>query len=215
MFLSYIIGGRGMNIVIVDDHPVVRKGLIFILTNEKSIKEIKEASNIQEAMSIMTKQEIGIAVINLKLDKEDGLEIVAKAKEIGLKTKFIILTSFISQENFKRAEQLGVDGYILKEAFVEDILYAISIVSRGKKYYYPEILKQNSKLNNNSIVNQLTHREKDVLKEITKGLSNEKIASSLYISEYTVKKHVSNILSKLNLSNRTQVAFMVNNKINI
>lgn len=201
--------------VIVDTHPVVRKGFISILTNDKSIKEIKEASNIQEAMSIISKEDIAIAIIDIKLDDEDGLDIIAKAKEIGLKTKFIILTSFISQENFKRAEQLGVDGYILKDAFIEDILYAISVVNRGNKYYYPEILKQNNYLNNNSIINQLTLREKEVLNEIRKGLSNEEIAHSLYISEYTVKKHVSNILSKFNLHNRTQVASKINNEGNI
>ncbi|ADL51253.1 response regulator [Clostridium cellulovorans] len=202
-----------MNIVIVDDHPVVRKGIKFILANEKNIEEVKEASNIEEALNIIKNEEIEIAIIDLVLNKEDGLDIIAKAKELGLGTKFILLSSSISQEDFKRASKLGVDGYILKEAFVEDILYAISIISRGMKYYYSEVLKQNGQLDQNSMINQLTEREKDVLTEIRKGLSNEEIAKVLYISEHTVKKHVSNILSKFNLSNRTQVAFMVNNKL--
>ena len=92
-------------------------------------------------MSIITKEEIEIVIVDLKLDNEDGLDIVARAKDMDLKTKFIVLTEFMSQEDFKRAEQLGVDGYILKEAFVEDILYAIRVINRGKKYYYSEILK--------------------------------------------------------------------------
>jgi len=196
-----------VKIVIVDNHPVVRQGLISILTNEKSIEEIKEASNIQEAMSIIGKEEIEIAIIDLRLDNEDGLAIVARSKDMELKTKFIVLTQAMSEEDLKKAEHLGVYGYILKEAFVDDILYAIRIISRGKKYYYPDILKYD-----NSIINQLTNREKDVLNELRKGLSNEEIASSLYISEHTVKKHVSNILTKFNLSNRTQVTLKLSNK---
>jgi len=201
-----------MKIVIVDNHPVIRQGIISILANEKDVQEIKEASNIQEAMSIITREEIEIVIVDLRLDNEDGLAIVARAKDMDLKTKFIVLTEVMSQEDFKRATQLGVEGYILKEAFVEDILYAIRVISRGKKYYYSEILKYNDHFNNNSIINQLTDREKDVLNEIRKGLSNEEIANSLYISEHTVKKHVSNILTKLNVSNRTQIAFKLNNK---
>lgn len=201
-----------MKIVSVDNHPVVRQGLISILANEKDIEEIKEASSIQEAMSIITKEEIEIVIIDLRLDNEDALDIVARAKDMNLKTKFIVLTEAMSQEDFKRAEQLGVDGYILKEAFIEDILYAIRVINRGKKYYYWEILKCDDHFNNNSILNKLTDREKDVLNEIKRGLSNEEIASRLYISEHTVKKHVSSILTKLNLSNRTQIALRLDNK---
>ena len=201
-----------MKIVIVDDHPLVRQGLISILTNEKNIDEIKEASNIKEAISLIMKDEIDVAMVDLRLGTEDGLEIVAKGKEMNLKTKFVILTSFIPQEDFKRAEKMGVDGYILKEAFAEDILYATRLISRGKKYYDPEILKQKDILNN-GLIRQLTDRENDVLREVGKGLSNEEIARVLYISEHTVKKHVSNILCKLNLNHRAQVVFMVNTKV--
>lgn len=202
-----------MKLLIVDDHPLVRQGLKAILTNEKNIDEIKETSNIEEAMNIIMRDEIEVAIIDLRLGSEDGLEIVANGKKMNLKTKFVVLTSFIPQEDFKRAEKLEVDGYILKEAFAEDILYAFRLINRGKKYYDPEILKQKDELNNNSLIHQLTNRENDVLKEVAKGLSNEEIANALYISEHTVKKHVSNILYKLNLNHRAQVVYMVNNKV--
>ena len=118
-----------MKVIIVDDQPVVIKGITSILsTNGESIKEIKEALNIQEAMTILIREEVEIAIIDLKLNKENGLDIVTRSKEMNIRTKFIILTEFMSKENFERAEQLGVDGYILKEAFVEDILYAINII---------------------------------------------------------------------------------------
>lgn len=200
-----------MNVVIIDDHPVVRKGILSILTNEEGIDEIREASNIKEAINVISRRDMDIAIVDLNLQEEDGFDIIEQAKDMNLKTKFIVMSTFISVYNFKKAEQLGVYGYILKEAFPEDILYAISTVSRGKKYYYPEILKQSSQLNNNKIICQLTPREKDVLREIGKGSSNEEIARNLYISEYTVKKHVSSILSKCHLHNRTQIAFMINN----
>lgn len=204
-----------MNLLIVDDHPLVRKGIISILSNTKDINEIKEASNIEEAMSKIKKDDIQISMVDLKLGKESGLDIISKSKELNIHMKFIIVTSFLSRENFTEAEQLAVDGYILKEAFAEDILYAISVISRGKKYYDPEIFKNKQDTNNKNTLSQLTNREKEVLKVIGKGLSNEEIANVLYISEHTVKKHVSNILSKLDLKHRAQLVFMVNNKLNI
>lgn len=130
-----------MNIVIVDNYPVVRQGIISILTNEKNISRIREASNIEEAMSVMAMEEIDIAIIDPRLGNEDGFAITARAKYMELRTKFIIFTEAMSEEDFKRAEKLGVEGYILKEALAEDILYAISVIDRGKKYYYWEILK--------------------------------------------------------------------------
>jgi two-component system nitrate/nitrite response regulator NarL len=202
-----------VKIVVIDNHPVIRQGLISILNNEKNIEEIKEASNIEEAMSIITKEDIEIAIIDLRLGTEDGLAIVSRAKAMYLKTKFIVLTEVMLEKDFKRGEQLGVEGYLLKEAFIEDIVYAIRVIMRGKRYYYSELLKYDEHFND-SVINKLTDREKDVLNEIKKGLSNEEIANKLRISEHTVKKHVSSILTKLNLNNRTQIAFKLNNKSN-
>lgn len=199
-----------MKLVIVDDHPLARQGFISMLSGEKNIQEVKEASNIEEAMNIISNEDMEMAVIDLKLGQEDGLDIVSKGKKINVKTKFIVLTSFIPQEDFQRAEEIGVDGYILKDAFAEDILYAIHVISRGKKYYDPEIIRNKDEWGENNLFNSLTTREKDVLKEIGKGLSNEEISKDLYISEHTVKKHVSNILAKLNLKHRSQIVFMMN-----
>lgn len=197
-----------MKLLIVDDHPLVRKGLISILSNE-FINEIKETDNVKEAIDILMKDKTEIAMIDLRLGHENGLDIVTKAKEKNINTKFIILTSFISEEDFNRAEQIGVEGYVLKEAFTEDILYAMNIISRGKKYYSPELIEQKNSLDSNKL-KVLTSREKEILKELEKGRSNEEIARSMFISEFTVKKHVSNILAKLNLKNRAQVAYFIN-----
>lgn len=201
-----------MRLVIVDDHPLVRRGLISVLKEEKDIEMVKEASNITEAVSLITKEQPDIAIIDLKLGNENGLDIVARSKKLSNTTKFMILTTFISQEDFLKGEQIGVDGYMLKDAFFEDLFYAVKSINRGKKYYDPGIIDYSHREKENNLISQLTDREKEVLLELGKGFSNEDIAKKLFISENTVKKHVSNILLKMNLKQRSQVVALVNSK---
>lgn len=200
-----------MKLVVVDDHTVVRKGIISMLSLDNNIQDIMEASTIEEAIKVLKNEKPDIALVDLKLQKEDGLDIVKEGKKIGLETKYIILTSFISREDFIRAEKIGVDGYVMKNAYVEDILYALQIVKRGKMYIDSEILDYIDQKDDDDICKTLTGRETDVFNELIKGLSNDEIAKKLYISENTVKKYVSNILSKLNLKSRTQAVALLNN----
>lgn len=204
-----------MNLLVVDDHPLVRRGLISLLSSNNDLHEIKEAGSLAEAVSIIKREKPEIALVDLKLGQDNGLEVIEQGKKISPDTKFLILTSFISHEDFLRAEEIGLDGYILKEALAEDIIYAINVIQRGKKYYDPEVVSYKSNREEYSITDQLTDREKDVLMELGKGISNDEIAKKLYISSNTVKKHVSSILSKLNLNHRAQAVLLVNNKSNI
>jgi len=197
-----------MNILIVDDHPLVRKGLVSTLSFEDNIEKIQEASNVHDAMNSLIQDKYDSAIIDLNLGNEDGLEIIKRAKEKNLNTKFIILTSSIKKEDFSRAQKSGVDGYLLKDAFAEDIIYALSVIKRGRKFYDSEMLNYKVTDEEDNKINQLTPREKDVVRELGNGLSNLQIGKKLYISENTVKKHVSNILSKLNLSHRTQIMLL-------
>lgn len=204
-----------MKILIVDDHPLVRKGISSTLSFENDIEKILEASNIEEAMNQIQTEKPDLAIVDLNLGREDGLEIVSNSREKGSKTKFLILTSSIKKDDFTRAMEMDVDGYILKEAFAEDILYAIHVVLRGKQFIDPEVIRyQATKNKEDKYLDELTPRESDVLVELGKGLSNLEIAESLFISEHTVKKHVSNILSKLELSHRTQAALLVKQTAN-
>lgn len=200
-----------MKLLIVDDHFLVRKGLEAMFKEEKNIECILEACNINEAINIIIKDKPDIVLVDLKLGKEDGLDLVSKGKSLNSSCKFIIITSFISHKDFLRGEEIDMDGYIIKDAFSEDIFYAISAVSRGKKYYDPSIINYKDPSKNDAMIQALTDREKEVLRELGKGYSNDKIAKQLYISQNTVKKHVSNILAKLNINQRAQAVFLVNN----
>jgi DNA-binding NarL/FixJ family response regulator len=202
-----------MKLLIVDDHFLVRKGLVSMFIEDKSIECIKEASNIDEASNIIMKDKPDMVLVDLKLGKEDGLDLALKGKQLSKNSKFIIITSFISQESFLKAEQIGIDGYILKDAFSEDIFYAVSAVNRGKKYYDSSIVGYKEKSKENLMIEVLTDREKEVLRELGKGYSNDAIAKELYISQNTVKKHVSSIFAKLNISQRAQAVFLVNNRL--
>ncbi|WFA08273.1 response regulator transcription factor [Tissierella sp. Yu-01] len=205
-----------MKILVVDDHPLVRKGVSSTLSFEEETEKIFEASNIQEAISLINSEKPELIIVDLYLGNEDGLEIVRRAKSKNSNAKFMVLTSSLKKEDFLRSEEVGVDGYILKEAFAEDILYAVRVVLRGKKFIDPEILKhQSSHSQKNNRLSELTPRENDVLVALGKGLSNQEIAEELFISEHTVKKHISNILSKLELSHRTQAALLVNEASNL
>lgn len=199
-----------MKALLVDDHALVRSGLISILSRVEEITEIIEASTSDHAMEKLIKEKPDISFIDLRLGKEDGIRLVNKAIKKGLNSKYIILTSSNKISDFNRAYEAGVDGYILKEAFVEDILYAIRVILRGKKFFDQELFEKDLNAYDHLNVDKLTPREQDILIELGKGLSNIEIAHSLFISENTVKKHISNIFSKLELTHRTQAALYAN-----
>ncbi len=200
-----------MKILIVDDHPLVRKGISTALAYGDGIREIKEAGTIGEAMELIVSKPPDIVIIDLNLASEDGLQILYKTREKGIETKFVVITSSSRKEDFYRSREAGVDGYILKEAFAEDILYGLNLVARGGKFYDPEIIQCQLEEKGEEYLKVLSPREQDVLREIGKGFSNAEIGQRLFISENTVKKHVSNILSKLNLNHRTEAALYINN----
>jgi two-component system nitrate/nitrite response regulator NarL len=202
-----------MTIIIIDDHQLVRKGIISVLKNDDKIESIYEAENGETAFDIINKYMPEIMLVDIKLKNGlSGLSIIEEAKRKNLPMKMIILTSYLSIDDFETAENLNVDGYIFKDALDEDIKYAISLVYRGQKYYSPSVVKYCSGSTNKSKLREiLTKREIEVLKEVGKGMTNDEIAKFLFISENTVKKHISNILSKLNLGNRAQVVRFINN----
>jgi len=200
-----------MKVLVVDDHPLVRKGLISALNFEKDVEEIREASSVEEAMSILQKDRPEVTILDLYLGKEDGLDIVNKAKNKKINSKFIVFTSSSRKTDFERARKMDVDGYLLKAAITEDLIYAFKAVNRGKKFYDSDILESRECPDDNRQLDELTERELEVLKLLGKGYSNLQIADELFISEHTVKKHVSAILEKLGLERRTEAALLACN----
>ncbi len=204
-----------MRVLVVDDHPLVRKGIASTLAFESDIEEVLEASGIEEAMAMISKRKPEISIIDINLGREDGLEIVKKSRQSHLESKFLVLTSSSRREDFERAQSMNVDGYILKEAFTDDIIYAFKVIIRGLKFYDPAVMQYKFRSPEKTLFDELTDRELDVLKDLGRGLSNRQIAKDLYISEHTVKKHVSAVLGKLGLSHRTEAALLANRELSI
>ncbi len=199
-----------MKIVIVDDHPLVRRGLASVISMQPNVEFAGEATNSQEALQVIEETQPDLVLIDLKLADESGLDVIKMARTRGIVSKFILLTSSASREDFLKAEEVLVDGYVLKEALPEELLFAIQLVHKGRKYYDPGLMEDKIRMSGNSPTDELTPKEKEVLIELGQGACNREIASRLFISEFTVKKHVSQILAKLQVADRTQAALYAN-----
>nr|WP_307990824.1 response regulator transcription factor [uncultured Niameybacter sp.] len=195
-----------MCILIVDDHPLVRRGIIDILHMTNATEHICEAGTTKEALEILIKEKPEITLVDINLGHDNGFNLLEQAKERQIKSRFVMLSSSSSPYDLKKAKQMEVAGYILKDAFIEDIVYAIGSVRRGNKFFSQQLqeIDQENKLD------VLTAREKEVFEMLRTGANNIEIGKQLFITEGTVKKHVSNILSKLGLSNRVELMVYAN-----
>ncbi|WP_019413599.1 response regulator transcription factor [Paenisporosarcina sp. TG20] len=205
-----------MKLVIVDDHPLVRKGLTSIFSLEESMEVLGEATNSKEAIELLGKTKPDLALVDLRLGDESGLELIVEVIRQGSTCKFVVLTSSTEEADFKRAKEIGVAGYLLKESLPEELIHALLVISKGRKYYDPGVLdlimQSNDSLKEDGYIEQLTPKEKEILIELGKGRSNKEISKILYITEFTVKKHVSQVFAKLGLADRTQAALYANAK---
>ena len=196
-----------MKLLIVDDYEVVRKGLIGALDLNKVFSEINETGDIDEALKILRLSKPDIAIVDVILGhKGNGLKLIEKSKLEYIKTKFVVFTASTRKDDFNRARALGVSAYILKESDIEDIDYAIKRVIKGKCFYDSSLQLSQTKDLQKEVKERLTDREYDVLKALGKGLTNQQIAQLLFITENTVKKHISSLLAKLQLAHRTEAA---------
>lgn len=204
-----------MKILLVDDQAIIRRGLISILSSEDKLEIIGEASNTQEALDLFRKEMPDLAIIDFHLGDECGLKLINEARKLGCTCKFAILTFSNDRESFQRAIAMDVVGYISLNSHPEDLIYAIQIIQKGRKYYDPDLIDMLIQTQKESPIDDsrlalLTSKEREVLQKLGMGFSNKQIAHSLYISENTVKKHVSQVLSKLELGDRIQVALFAN-----
>ena len=200
-----------VEVVIVDDHVMVREGIKQLLEMDGDIRVIGEASDGEEGLKVVEATDPDVLLLDVNMPKMNGLEVLQKIKESGIKRKVLILTIHNEVEYLLKAIEIGVDGYVLKDSELSVLRRAIFAVNEGNSYIQSSLaplLKQ--RLEEPDVVENneegLTKREMEVLKLIAEGLYNKEIADRLTISEKTVKNHVSNIFRKIDVSDRTQAA---------
>lgn len=206
-----------IEIVIADDHVMVREGLRQLLELEGDIKIVGEANDGEECLDIIEKVYPDVLLLDINMPKKNGLDVLKELKDRKFKNKVLILTIHNEVEYLMKAVDIGVDGYVLKDSDTNVLRKAIVSVYNGENYIQPSLtpaLKEKLANKSGESALLLTKRELQVLKLIAEGLYNKEIAYKLEISEKTVKNHVSNIFKKINVSDRTQAAvFAIKNGI--
>ena len=196
---------------IVDDHAVVRQGLITFLEFQDEIEVVGEASNGKEAIEKVQQFEPDVVLMDLVMPVMDGLTAIKQIKQLRPSTEIIALTSFADDEKVFTAIRSGATGYLLKDVQPNDLVKAVLAADRGEVQFHPEVAKKLmhevvAPASNANVLNDLTEREREVLGSLGLGMSNKEIAYKISVSEKTVKAHVSSILNKLNLPGRTHAA---------
>ncbi len=201
-----------ISILIVDDHEVVRNGLRAYINTLPEFHVIGEAVSGEEALTMVSEYIPDIVLLDLILPGMDGVETTRHVKQISPRTQVVVLTSYYEDAHIFPALKAGAISYILKDMKMDKLAEVLRRAVQGEVTLHPRVaarVLQNIRSENSeehALFTELTDRELDVLKLIANGLTNSQIADKLVISENTVKGHVSNILSKLHLADRTQVA---------
>lgn len=197
-----------IKIMLVDDHGVLRDGLKNIFQLEEDFNVVGEAVSGEEAMNKMELLNPDIVVLDINLPDKNGVEITKEMKQNYKETKILILTMHSHKEYFMSAIREGADGYLLKDAPSEQVVEAIRTIMRGESVIHPVMTKKLLSFHHEdekqSKESELTEREKEVLVCLVEGLSNREVGEKLFISEKTVKIHVSKIFRKLAVKSRSQ-----------
>ena len=186
-----------------DDHPLIRDGLAAVIRAEGGLEVVAEAANGEEAIEAYARLHPDIVLMDLRMPVMDGLAATRAILADDPNARIIVLTTYDGDEDIYRALQAGAQGYLLKDMFFEELEDAIRKVHAGAKRL-PAVVAE--RLAERMGASELTLRELEVLQEIVKGKTNKEIATTLHISEATVKSHINNILGKLGVSDRTQAA---------
>jgi two-component system, NarL family, response regulator LiaR len=203
-----------IKVLIVDDHQVVRQGLRTFLELQEDIVVVGEAGDGVTAVEMVIARHPDVVLMDLVMPRQDGISATRQVKSSSPDVKVIALTSFTEDDKVFPAIQAGACSYLLKDVSPDDLVEAIRAAFRGEARLHPEIMqrlmeqvtRQVPSRRSAPYSDEITERERDVVRLVAQGLSNHEIAKELVISEKTVKTHVSNILSKLNLEDRTQLA---------
>lgn len=189
-----------IRVLVADDHPVVRQGIIANVKPQRDMTIVAEASDGMEAITLIKEHLPDVVLLDLRMPRMDGLDVVAELKATKLPIKVIIMTTFDSVEDVHRSLKAGARGYLLKDSTQEEILEAIRRVSLGETYLPARIVQ---KVAEGMRKPELSPRELEVLHCVASGKSNKEIGVQLFIAEGTVKTHVKSLLEKLGAASRT------------
>lgn len=198
-----------IRIAIVDDHPIVRQGLRFLLEQHTEIEVVGEGEDGEQAIKLIEEQLPDVLLLDLLMPKMDGITAVREITRIAPSVRVIILTSYFEDDQIFRAIKAGALSYLLKDIGPQALVAAVEAAARGESVVHPQVaarILRDVQRPNRVSLDTLTPRELDVITRIAHGRSNHEIAVELVIGEQTVKTHVSNVLSKLHLADRTQAA---------
>ena len=197
-----------IRVLIADDHFVVRQGLAALFSPRDGMEVVGEAATGREAVDLARALQPDVVLMDMIMPELNGPEAIALIKQENPKARILVLTSFGESKQVSAAVQAGALGYLLKDSSPDDLLHAIRSVHRGNLVLPQDLAVKLMQPQPAASVDQLTERETDVLRLLAQGQSNQEIARNLSISDTTVRSHVSNILMKLGVSNRTQAALV-------
>jgi two-component system NarL family response regulator len=192
-----------IRVLVVEDHHVVRQGLVSLLNVVEGMEVVGEAADGVEAIAQYRKHQPDITLIDLRLPRMSGVDAIQRIRMESPNARFIVLTTYDGDEDIYRALKAGAKAYLLKGMTTDELIAAIRVVHAGKSHI-PQAIAE--KLAERMGVEELTPREMDVLEQIVSGKSNKEIADELGVSEATVKTHINSLLGKLGVTDRTQAA---------
>ena len=194
---------KPIRVLIIEDHNVVREGLAALLKVADGLDVVGEAADGVEAIAQFRKHQPDVALIDLRLPRMSGVDVIERIRMETPHARFIVLTTYDGDEDIYRALKAGARAYLLKGMTSEELISTIRAVHAGKSYIPPAIAER---LAERMGAQDLTPREFEVLEHIVQGRSNKEIAAELEVSEATVKTHINSLLGKLGVTDRTQAA---------
>jgi DNA-binding NarL/FixJ family response regulator len=190
-----------IKVVIADDHAVVREGLAAMIGREGDMKVVAEAKNGLEAVQMWSQHRPDVLLLDLRMPELDGVTVIQQIRAVSSDARIIVLTTFDSDEYIYRAISAGAKGFLLKDVPPEELLRCIRTVHKGESYFPLSVA---TKLAERVSGTELTERELVILQQVASGMSNKEIGRHFFISEGTVKSHLKNIFTKLNVLSRSE-----------
>lgn len=201
-----------IRVLVVDDHPIVRQGLVAYLGSRPDIEVVGEAADGQRAVAAAAQLRPDVILLDLVMPRMDGVEATRQLRRLVPSARVLVLTSFAAGGDVVDAVRAGAAGYLLKDVDPGDIAAAIGALHRGDGFLHPEaaahVMAAVTDPDGDDVLADLTPRERDVLALVGEGRSNREIATALTVAEKTVKTHISAILRKLGVRDRTQAALI-------